>query len=101
MYNLIQYSNNYSKTSGGFWQYCQNDTNHNIIPSESFKCKFKITEKSPAAGKLKNVEIAVLSKYLSNFWKTLEIILINGEINLILTWSEDCVISSATGATNF
>ena len=50
MYNLIQYSNNYSKTSGGFWQYCQNDTNHNIIPSESFKCKFKITEKSPAAG---------------------------------------------------
>ena len=38
-------------------------------------------------------------KYLSNFWRTLEMPLINCEINLILTWSEDCVISSATGET--
>ena len=35
------------------------------------------------------------------FWRTLEMPLINCEINLILTWSEDCVISSATGATKF
>ena len=34
-------------------------------------------------------------------WRTLEMSLINCEINLILTWSEDCVISSATGATKF
>ena len=40
-------------------------------------------------------------KYLSNFWRTLEIPLINRKINLILTWSEDCIISSATGATKF
>ena len=40
-------------------------------------------------------------KYLFNFWRTLEIPLTNCEINLILTCSEDCVISSATGATKF
>ena len=37
-------------------------------------------------------------KYLSNFWKTLEMPLINCEINLILTWSEKCVIASNTAA---
>ena len=38
---------------------------------------------------------------LSNFWRTLEMPLINCEINLILTWSEDCVISSKTRETKF
>ena len=38
-------------------------------------------------------------KYLNNFWGTLEILLINCELDLILTWSEVCIISSATGAT--
>ena len=38
---------------------------------------------------------------LSNFWRTLEMPLINCEINLILTWSEDCVISSTTRETEF
>ena len=42
----------------------------------------------------KDVEIMVPLKYLINFWKTLEIPLINCEINLKLTWSENCVISS-------
>ena len=40
-------------------------------------------------------------KYLSNFWRTLELLLINCEINLILTSSEGFVISSATGETKF
>ena len=42
----------------------------------------------------KNVEIMVPIKYLSNFWRTLEMPLINCEVNLILTWSEKCVIVS-------
>ena len=45
--------------------------------------------------------MAVPLKYLSNFWGTLEMPLINCEINLILTWSEDCIISSATGKAKF
>ena len=52
--------------------------------------KIKITGKTPAAGNIKDVEIAVPLKYLSNFWRTLEMPLINCKINIILTWSEDC-----------
>ena len=99
MYNLIEYSDNYSKTSGRFWQYYKDGPNDNITQSESFKAKIKITEKTPGACNTKDVEIIVALKYLSNFWRTLEIPLINYEVNLILTWSPTCVISSATGET--
>ena len=40
-------------------------------------------------------------KYLSNLWRTLEIPLINCEVNLILTWSKDCVITNSTGDGKF
>ena len=99
MYNLIEYSDNYSKTSGSLWQYYKDDPNDNIIQSESFKYKIKITGKTPATGITKDVEIIVPLKYLSNFWRTLKMPLINCEVNLILTCSKDCVISSATGQT--
>ena len=49
------------------------------------------------SGNTNNVGIAVQLKYLTNFWRTLEMPLINFEISLILSWSEKCVISSATG----
>ena len=101
MYDLIEYSNNYSKTSRNLWQYYRDYSNDNIRQSESFNFKIKITGKTPAAGNTNDVEIAVPLKNLSNFWRTLELPLIDCEINLILTWSEDCVISCATGATKF
>ena len=47
---------------------------------------------------IKSVEIMVLLKYISNFWRTLEMPLINCEINLILTWSTNCVIVSTNVA---
>ena len=59
MYNLIEYSDNYSKTSGSLWQYYRDDPNDNITQSESFKYKFKITGKTPAAGNTEDVKIAV------------------------------------------
>ena len=40
-------------------------------------------------------------KYLSNFWRTLEMLLINCEVNLLLTWSKDCVITNSTGKGKF
>ena len=85
MYNLIEYSDNHSKTSGSLWQYYKNDPNDNITQSELIKSKIKITGKTPAAGNTKNVEIAVTLKYFSNFWRTLEMPLNNCEVNLILT----------------
>ena len=48
MYNLIEYSDNYSKTSGSLWQYYKDEPNDNIADSESFKSKVKIMAKTPA-----------------------------------------------------
>ena len=67
MYNLIEYSDNYSKTSGSLWQYYKDDPNDNITQSESFKSKIKITGKTPAGGNTKDVESIVSLKYLSKF----------------------------------
>ena len=100
MYNLIEYSDNYSKTSGSLWQYYKDGLNDNI-QSESFKSKIKITGETLAAGNTKDVEIIVPLKYLSNFWRTLEMPLINCEVNLILTWSKDCVITNSEGEGKF
>ena len=85
MYNLIEYSDNYVKTSGSLWQYYRDERNDNLANSESFKFKVKITGKTPAADDEKDVEIMVPLKYLSNFWRTLEMHLINSEVNLFLT----------------
>ena len=101
MYNLIEYSDNYSKTSGSLWQYYKDEPNDNLADSESFKSKIKITGNTPADGNTKDVEIIVPLKYLSNFWRTLEMPLINCEVNLILTWSSTCVITNSTGAGRF
>ena len=101
MYNLIEYSDNYSKTSGSLWQYYKDDANDNLTNSETFKSKVKITGKTPDDGNTKDVEIIVPLKHLSNFWRTLEMPLINCEVNLILTWSKDCVITNSTGEGKF
>ena len=85
MYNLTEYSDNYSKTSGSLWQYYKDEPNDNLAGSESLKSKVKITGKTPADRNTKNVEIIVPLKYLSNIWRTLEMPLINCEVNLILT----------------
>ena len=85
MYNLIEYSDNYSKTSGSLWQYYKDEPNDNLANSESFKSKVKITGSTPAGGNTKDVKIIVPLKYLSNFWRNLEMPLINCEVNLILT----------------
>ena len=100
MNNLIEYSDNY-KTSGSLWQYYKDDPNGNLANSKSFKSKVKITGKPPDNGNTKDVEIIVPLKYLSNLWRTLEMPLINCEINLILTWSKDCVITNSTGEGKF
>ena len=108
MYNLIDYSDNYSKTSGSLWQYCKEipavDNNGNIVDfdganaTDSFNFKTKITGQTAADNNNGNVagrvddEIMIPLKYLSNFWGTLEMPLISCEIELILGWSENCVI---------
>ena len=99
MYNLIEYSNNYSKTSGSLWQYYKDEPNDNLANSESFKSKVKITGKTPNNGNTKDVEIIVPLKHLSNFWRTLEMLLISQ--SLFLTWSSTCVITNSTAEGRF
>ena len=101
MYKLIEYSDNYSKASGSLWKYYKDDPTDNITDSESFKSKVKITGKTADDSNTKDVEIIVPLKYLSNFWRTLEMPLINCEFNLILTWSKDYVITNSTGEEKF
>ena len=101
MYNVIEYSDNYSKTSGSLWQYYKDDPNDNFANSKSFKSKVKITGNTPVDGNTKDIEIIVPLKYLRNFWRTLEMSLINCEVNLILTWPKDCVITNSTGEGKF
>ena len=101
MYNLIEYSDNYTKITGSLWQYCKDipgRDNNNLIEgftggntTDSFNFKAKLTGKTGNNG-TKDVEIMVPLKYLSNFWRTLEMPLINCEVNLILTWSSTCVL---------
>ena len=75
MYNLIEYSDNYSKTSGSLWQYCKDipAVNNNAIVdfsdnncTDSFNFKVKMTGQTGDNGS-NNVEIMVPLKYLSNF----------------------------------
>ena len=102
MYNLIEYS---TKISVRLWNYyrdernsglgvADNDINYSIKDSESFDDKTSITGKLEGIDTTKDVEIAVPLKHLSNFWKTLDLLFINCEVSLILTWSENCVIIS-------
>ena len=101
MYNLIEYSDNYAKTTGCLWQYFRDEPNDDIEDSESFKSKIKITGKTHDDNNGKDVEIMVPLKYLSNFWRTLEMPLINCKVNLILTGSSTCVITDSNGAGTF
>ena len=101
MYKLIEYSDNYSKKSGILWQYYKDEPNDNLANFESFKSKVKITGNTPADGNTKNVKIIIPLKYLSNFWRTLEMSLINCEVSLFLTWSSTYVITNSTGEGKF
>ena len=107
-YNLIEYSDSYSKTSRSLWQYCKEipaiNNNWGVVDfndanaTDSFNFKTKITGRADNNGRIDNVEIMAPLKYLSNFWRTLEMPLINCEIELILTWSVSCVIISTNVA---
>ena len=101
MYNLMEYSNSHPETSGSLLKYCKEipavKNNGNIVhfdeanATHSFNSKTKITGKTND-DKENNVETMVLLKCLRNFRRALKILLMNCEVNLILTWPTNCVI---------
>ena len=103
MYNLIEYSKNYRKTTRILWNYHRNEPksgaegniNYSIKDSKSFNYKTSITGKLEGNNVEKDdVKFFLPFKYLSNFWRTLDMPLINCEESLTLTWSENCVLTS-------
>ena len=105
MYNLIEYSDNCSDTLGSLWQFkrdeIEGDVNltvdDNHIPNNSSSFKYKSSFITNRNG----VKIAVPLKYLSNFWRSLEMPLINCKVELSLTWNPNCVLSNLVGDSTF
>ena len=103
MYNLNEYMKIYSNTSGGLWNYYRDEQNsgavgninYTIENSKSFNYKTSITGKLEDNNVEKeNVETFVPLKYLNTIWRNLDRPLINWEVSLTLTWSENCIITS-------
>ena len=83
MYNLIEYSDNYSETFGNLYLFSRDEPNNIVTDSKSFKFKLKFLDNTDNEGNI-NPKIAVQLNNLSNFWRTLERHLINCEINLLV-----------------
>ena len=105
MYNLIEYSANYSDTFDSLWQFKRDEIRGDVdltvdaqhIPNNSSPFKYKssfITNKNGA-------KIAVPLKYLTNFWRSLEMLLINCKVELSLKWNENCMLFSEEGNSVF
>ena len=104
MYNLTEQSDNYSDTSGSLSGFKRDDitNNANVTNDDnasSFKYKASLITNTEANGTKKGVKIAVPLKYLSNFWRSLEMPLINCKVELSLKWYERCLLTAATTAT--
>ena len=108
MYNLLYYSKNFRKTTGSFWNYYPDMPNSSLLGdnerkkvfypirnSESFNYKTKLVGELPDGDdvELEDIKIVVPLKNLSNFMFNLDFLMINSEIELILKWSEDCVLT--------
>ena len=110
MYNLIEYSDNYSDTSGCLRQFKRDEVPANnadltINDSQSFKYKAAFLGKTADSvntnSSVYESKIVVPLKYLSNFGRSLEMPLINCKIYLELNWIENCILSSAGDSAKF
>ena len=103
IYNLLEYSKNYKKTTGSLWNYYRdqpsstlgdNNITHSILNSESFDYKASFMESGATLDNLTKNDVKVVAplKHLSNFWRHLDIPLINCDVELILSWFKNCVL---------
>ena len=103
MYNLLEYNKNYKKKTGTLWNYYKDEPYYPLSSiSESFKYKTSVTGNTynlvssdadydaTKVGK-NGTKVVIPLKHLSRFWRTLNMPLINCELELILTWSKICV----------
>ena len=98
MYNLIEYSDNYSDTSGSLWDFKRDEivNNANVTNDDnapSFKYKASNIGNTENNGTKNGVKIAVPLKNLSNFWRSLEMPLINFKVEFSLNSIEKCLLT--------
>ena len=111
MYNFIEHSDDYSDTWGRLWQFKRDEVpvgnvDLTINNSQSFKYNAALLRKTAAAvnntnSSVKKVKIVVRLNYLSDFWRSLEMPLINCKVDLELNWIENCILSSARDTAKF
>ena len=110
MYNLIEYSDNYQDSSATLYQYKRDKTPEDnaiadltVNNSSSFKYELSLLGDPVHVGGTakRNVKVAVPLKYLSNFFRSLEMPLTNCKIKLNLIWKKECVLSNQNGAAVF
>ena len=102
IYSLLEYSKNYRKTTGSLWKCYREEPNsstdnnnitHSFLNSESFVYKPIFIGNVTHNNLTKNdVKIVIPLKHSSNFWKNLNVPLINCKVELILTWFKNCVL---------
>ena len=107
MHNLLEYSDNYFMKSGSLWNYYRvkvNDSANENNDANSYRINNNKTTSKSFDYKTKSIgcilnnncrlyaEVVVSLKYLSNFWRSLDLPSINCEIELDLAWSKYCVI---------
>ena len=108
MYILLEYNGNYSITSGSLWNYYKDEVNGDenennnaknrknnskAITNKHFEYKRKIMGRTPDGNNTLKVEVAVPSKYFSNFRRFLDLPSVNCEIEPDLSWSKNCIVS--------
>ena len=110
MYNLIEYSDNSQDSSATLYKYKRDEppednaiANLTVNNSSSFKYKVNLLGNRNVVGGILRLKVKVVTplKYLSNFFRSLEMPLINCKIKLNLTWKEECVLSTDIGNAVF
>ena len=106
-YNLLEYSENYAVTSGSLWNCYRDDVNddenennnannkinkNRVTTSKSFEYKTNVIGSAPNNNNILDAEVIVPLKYLSNFWRSHDLPLINYEIEVDLRWTKNCII---------
>ena len=90
MYNLLEYSDNYKDTTGSLYRFKRDEPpiNNNDVDANVTSLKYK------SIAKTNDVKLVVPLKYISNFFRSLEMLLVNCKVDLEPTWHKDCIISS-------
>ena len=110
IYNLIEYSDNYQDSSATLYQYKRDEppeakaiADLTVNDSSSFKYKVNLLGNPDLDGVIakRSVKVVVPLKYLSNFFRSLEMLLINCKIKLNLSWKKECVLSTDAGDAVF